>query len=85
MNALCLFLGHDDRRVHEPGRLFLRCDRCHRETAGWGSIVWGEAPAPKPIHTGPLTFRELCAARKRGISPAVLPPWAKATKRRRTA
>ena len=31
----CLFLGHDDMMVRAPARLYLRCDHCGRESAGW--------------------------------------------------
>ena len=31
----CLFLGHDDMMVRAPERLYLRCDHCGRESAGW--------------------------------------------------
>ena len=31
----CLLLGHDDSMVRAPERLWLRCDHCGRETAGW--------------------------------------------------
>lgn len=30
-----LVLGHDDVVVRAPGRLFLRCGHCARETSGW--------------------------------------------------
>ncbi|PWT84444.1 MAG: hypothetical protein C5B57_04870 [Blastocatellia bacterium] len=31
----CALWGHDDMLHRAPGRLFLRCERCSRETAGW--------------------------------------------------
>jgi len=31
----CGLTRHDDVVAHEPGRLFLRCGRCGRETPGW--------------------------------------------------
>jgi hypothetical protein len=31
----CMILGHDDVIRRTPGRLFLRCERCDRETPGW--------------------------------------------------
>jgi hypothetical protein len=31
----CGLTRHDDFVAHEPGRLFLRCSRCGRETSGW--------------------------------------------------
>ena len=31
----CLLLGHDDSMVRAQERLWLRCDHCGRETAGW--------------------------------------------------
>jgi len=31
----CLVLGHDDSMRRSPGRLFLQCERCGRETPGW--------------------------------------------------
>lgn len=30
----CLLLGHDDTLAREPKHLFLRCDRCGRQTRG---------------------------------------------------
>lgn len=35
MHLRCLFHGHDDLQHHAPGRLFLRCTVCGRETPGW--------------------------------------------------
>jgi hypothetical protein len=31
----CALRGHDDMLHRAPNRLFLRCERCSRETAGW--------------------------------------------------
>lgn len=31
----CLLLGHDDMMVRAPDRLWLRCQNCGRDTAGW--------------------------------------------------
>ena len=31
----CLVIGHDDRMARSAGRLWLQCDHCGRETAGW--------------------------------------------------
>jgi hypothetical protein len=82
---LCALRGHDDTRVHEPGRVYLRCQSCRRETPGWGASVAGWTDgivAPRQLHSGPLNFKELCSARKRGVKPAVLPTWASAKARR---
>jgi hypothetical protein len=82
---LCALQGHDDRRVHAPGRMYLCCARCARETPGWGDAVpgWSDGiVAPRQVYAGPLTFRELCAARKHKIEPAVLPTWATARARK---
>jgi hypothetical protein len=35
MSLRCLVLGHGDVVVRAPERLYLRCDYCGRETAGW--------------------------------------------------
>ena len=35
MHLRCFFHGHQDLRQHTPGRLFLRCTACGRETPGW--------------------------------------------------
>lgn len=36
MNPLvCLLRGHDDGSKNEPGRKYLQCFRCGRETPGW--------------------------------------------------
>jgi hypothetical protein len=79
MNVICLVLDHADVRVHEPGRVYLHCQRCGRDTPGWGPAVSGwsdDLVPPQKLHVGPLTFRELCHARKHGIEPVVLPKWA---------
>lgn len=31
----CALIGHDDFVHHERTRLFLKCERCERETVGW--------------------------------------------------
>jgi hypothetical protein len=31
----CLLAGHDDMVVREAGRMWLRCQRCGRDTPGW--------------------------------------------------
>ncbi len=31
----CGLVGHDDFVHHERSRLFLKCERCGRETVGW--------------------------------------------------
>lgn len=53
------------------GRLWLRCDRCGRVTPGWTL----DAPPPRVRYAGLLSWRELAAARKRGVRPAVVPAW----------
>jgi hypothetical protein len=35
LSLQCLLTGHDDRVVRSPARLWLQCDHCGRETAGW--------------------------------------------------
>jgi len=35
LSLQCLFIGHDDRMTRSSARLWLRCDHCGRETAGW--------------------------------------------------
>jgi hypothetical protein len=37
----CLLIGHDDYLCRATGRLYLRCERCGRETRGW---VVGKTP-----------------------------------------
>src|SRR5689334_16470890 len=39
----CLLLGHDDMMVRAPGRLWLRCTDCGRDTRGW-HLARAEAP-----------------------------------------
>jgi hypothetical protein len=34
-NFRCLMLGHDDRIRRVPGRMYLECSECGRETHGW--------------------------------------------------
>ena len=35
LSLRCLVIGHDDRIARSPVRLWLQCDHCGRETAGW--------------------------------------------------
>ena len=35
VSIACALRGHEDLLHFAPGRLFLRCQRCRRETAGW--------------------------------------------------
>lgn len=53
MHLRCFFHGHQDLRQHAPGRLFLRCTACGRETPGWVLDV------PGPRHLVPLGTRGL--------------------------
>lgn len=39
MWAACLLMGHDDMLVREPGRLWLRCKDCGRDTPGGAWVV----------------------------------------------
>jgi len=48
MHLRCLVHGHQDLRHWEPGRLFLRCLACGRETPGWTLDV----PASQGCVTG---------------------------------
>jgi len=45
----CLLLGHDDMMVRSTGRMWLRCQHCGRDTAGW--TIGTETT---PVH-GPLS------------------------------
>ena len=49
----CLVRGHDDWVRRSPGRLFLRCERCGRETPGW-TIV--SAPPKPPARRPPSSI-----------------------------
>ena len=53
MHLRCFFHGHQDLRQHAPGRLFLRCTACGRETPGWVLDI------PGPRYLFPLGTREL--------------------------
>ncbi len=53
MHIGCLLWGHDDRQHHSPDRLFLRCEICGRETAGWALDF------PRPRYLFPLYTRRL--------------------------
>lgn len=35
MHPRCFVLGHDDLRHREPGRVYLQCAVCGRQTPGW--------------------------------------------------
>lgn len=52
LSLRCLLAGHDDLIAREPGRLFLRCFTCGRETPGW---TLGP-PAPRPARRGRFPF-----------------------------
>jgi hypothetical protein len=41
----CLLLGHDDMIVRSTGRMWLRCQHCGRDTAGW--MI---GPETTPLH-----------------------------------
>ena len=41
----CLILGHDDMMVRSSRRMWLRCQHCGRDTAGW--II---GPEMTPVH-----------------------------------
>lgn len=43
MHPRCLVRAHVDMLHHEPGRLYLRCTECGRETPGWTL----DRPAPR--------------------------------------
>jgi len=43
VRVACLLVGHDDMLVRAPGRLWLRCTDCGRDTPGWSV---GRAAAP---------------------------------------
>ncbi len=45
VSIACLLMGHDDMLVRAPGRLWLRCNDCGRETPGW-SVGLVIAPIP---------------------------------------
>jgi hypothetical protein len=36
----CLVWGHDDHIRRAPGRMYLECWECGRETAGWHLRRW---------------------------------------------
>lgn len=48
MRLRCLVRGHEDLWQCDPGRVFLCCAACGRETAGWTL----DLPAPRPCSTG---------------------------------
>ena len=53
MHLRCFFHGHQDLRQHAPGRLFLRCTACGRETPGWVLDI------PGPRYLFPVSTRGL--------------------------
>lgn len=60
-------------------RWYTQCARCGYESPG----VTLDLPPPRPCYMGLLSFRDLCAARKRGIEPVVKPEWATRREARR--
>jgi hypothetical protein len=68
----CLLMGHDDMLVRAPGRLWLRCADCGRETPGWSV---GRAAAPAGHERRPAPADDVCAVkdkirhRKKGSHP----------------
>ena len=51
LSLRCLLIGHDDRVARSSARLWLQCDHCGRETAGWqlAREIW---PAITPYARG---------------------------------
>ena len=52
----CLLVGHDDMMVRAPGRLWLRCTDCGRDTPGWR--MGRAAPEPAQAQRGEILRRE---------------------------
>ena len=53
----CLLAGHNDMVVREAGRMWLRCQRCGRDTPGWsvgGIATTVQAPPPMVSTASPL-------------------------------
>jgi hypothetical protein len=50
----CLVAGHDESIRRSPGRVYLCCNRCGRETAGWSVMAKRspsvDATSPAPNH-----------------------------------
>ncbi len=73
----CLLTGHDDMMVREVGRMWLRCQRCGRDTPGWcleGSLAVARSSTWRTSHRTSTIFpdakrtalvvREVCACAK---------------------
>jgi hypothetical protein len=41
LNFKCLMLGHEDRIRRDPGRIYLECAECGRQTKGWNVTTGG--------------------------------------------
>jgi hypothetical protein len=48
----CLMSGHDDRIQRVPGRVFLKCAECGRETQGWALSEQSITALPHSVVTG---------------------------------
>lgn len=55
--ALCGLTGHDDMYRNEPGRMYLICQTCGRETEGWtidpprmtAQVRWARDYVPRQV------------------------------------
>jgi hypothetical protein len=51
LSLRCLLIGHDDRIARSSVRLWLKCDHCGRETAGW-QLARETWPAAETLRSG---------------------------------
>ena len=45
----CLMMGHDDWVRRVPGRMYLECAECGRETRGWNLSDRAAKPVAQPV------------------------------------
>jgi hypothetical protein len=56
-NLRCLVFGHEDQVRCVPGRLYLKCHECGRETTGWHVGKKGRQRKPSSSVTQDLVIR----------------------------
>lgn len=70
LSLKCLLLGHEDWVRRAPGRIYLECFDCGRETPGWTTLH--TPPAGSTLTAaGPLGLRSRRVASEAGAIPAM--------------
>ena len=70
LSLRCLLIGHDDRIARSSARLWLQCDHCGRETAGWqlARETWPAADNLRSGFAAKMAARQAAEGQARGVS-----------------